>query len=237
MRTNNHTMKNLIPDNSTSSIHFVLCESCFWSATILKMREDSVCPACADSNVSFIPLSINESSRLSMSAKSWLEASFSSAKRNAVRQPGVGFDNDLVNKNNNIISTIPGAWISFETITSSVLRYQRRYKLTADLTSITTYNRAHCENRFKYTKPLLGASKRRMFKRMPRWGKESSMWKIDIARLLTQNKQLVVVAIEFGCSAIIYSCYLGEITLAYQRSAAEKTTTSMMISRERRAIE
>jgi hypothetical protein len=81
MRTNNHTMKNLILDNSTSSIHFVLCESCFWSATILKMREDSVCPACADSNVSFIPLSINESSRLSMSAKSWLEASLSSAKK------------------------------------------------------------------------------------------------------------------------------------------------------------
>src|ERR687896_2031017 len=80
MRTNNHTMKNLILDNSTSSIHFVLCESCFWSATILKMREDSVCPACADSNVSFIPLSINESSQLSMSAKSWLEASFSSSK-------------------------------------------------------------------------------------------------------------------------------------------------------------
>lgn len=81
MRTNNHTMKNLILDNSTSSIHFVLCESCFWSATILKMREDSVCPACADSNISFIPLSINESSRLSMSAKSWLEASVSSAKK------------------------------------------------------------------------------------------------------------------------------------------------------------
>ena len=81
MRTNNHTMKNLILDNSTSSFHFVLCESCFWSATILKMREDSVCPACADSNVSFIPLSINESSRLSMSAKSWLEASLSSAKK------------------------------------------------------------------------------------------------------------------------------------------------------------
>src|ERR687892_1272920 len=81
MRTNNHTMKNLILDNSTSSIHFVLCESCFWSATILKMGEDCVCPACADSNVSFIPLSINESSRLSMSAKSWLEASLPSAKK------------------------------------------------------------------------------------------------------------------------------------------------------------
>jgi hypothetical protein len=98
MHTNNHMMKNLIVDNSTSSIHFVLCESCFWSATILKMREDSVCPACADSNVSFIPLSINESSRLSMSAKSWLEASFSSAKRDFVRQPSSGFDNNRVNK-------------------------------------------------------------------------------------------------------------------------------------------
>jgi hypothetical protein len=109
MRTNNHTMKNLIPDNSTSSLHFVLCESCFWSATILKIREDSVCPACTDSNVSFIPLSINESSRLSMSAKSWLEASSSSAKRDYVRQPGTGLDNDIVNKNNDIITTVSGA--------------------------------------------------------------------------------------------------------------------------------
>src|SRR5918992_193761 len=91
MRTNNHTMKNLILDNSTSSIHFVLCESCFWSATILKMREDSVCPACTNSNVSFIPLSINESSQLSMSAKSWLEASFLPQKVTQ-RQPRIGFE-------------------------------------------------------------------------------------------------------------------------------------------------
>ena len=74
MCTNNHTMENLILDNSTSSIHFVLCESCFWSATILKMGEDSVCPVCADSNVSFIPLSKNERSRLSMSpSHGWLD--------------------------------------------------------------------------------------------------------------------------------------------------------------------
>src|ERR671918_1790605 len=86
MRTNNHTMKNLILDNSTSSLHFVLCESCFWSATILKMGEDYVCPTCTDSNVSFIPLSINESSRLSMSAKSWLEASLPSAKKGSDSQ-------------------------------------------------------------------------------------------------------------------------------------------------------
>jgi hypothetical protein len=81
MLTNNHTTKNLILDNSTSSVHFVLCESCFWSATILKMGEDFVCSICANSNVSFIPLSLNESSRLGMSAKSWLEASFSAAKK------------------------------------------------------------------------------------------------------------------------------------------------------------
>ena len=86
MRTNNHMMKNLILDNSISSIHFALCGSCFWSATILKMAEDCVCPRCADSNVSFIPLSINESSRLSMSAKSWLEASSPSAKKGSDSQ-------------------------------------------------------------------------------------------------------------------------------------------------------
>ena len=58
----------------TSHRHFALCESCFWSATILKRREDSVCPVCADSNISFIPLSINERSRLSMSPSyGWLD--------------------------------------------------------------------------------------------------------------------------------------------------------------------
>jgi hypothetical protein len=48
---------------------------------MLNMREDSVCPTCTDSNVSFIPLSIDESSRLSMSTKSWLEASLPSARK------------------------------------------------------------------------------------------------------------------------------------------------------------
>lgn len=87
MRTNNPMTENLILDNSTSGLHFVLCESCFWSATLLKIRENFVCLACADVNISFIPLSINESSRLSMSAKSWLESSFSSAKKNSAWQP------------------------------------------------------------------------------------------------------------------------------------------------------
>jgi hypothetical protein len=101
MHTNSREMENLVLDNSTSGLHFVLCESCFWSATLLKIREDFVCPACADANVSFIPLSINESYRLSMSAKSWLEASFSSAKKNSARERWAGFDDARVNKNNN----------------------------------------------------------------------------------------------------------------------------------------
>src|ERR687893_177045 len=85
MHTNNDTMKHLIFDNSTSSLHFVLSESCFWSATILTMKDDSMCPICTDSNVAFIPLSINESSRLSISAKSWLEALLPSTKKGSIR--------------------------------------------------------------------------------------------------------------------------------------------------------
>ena len=70
------------------------------------MREESVCPACANSYVSFIPLLINESSRLSMSAKSWLEASFSSAKKGLCTTAMMGFDNDRVNEKNDIITTV-----------------------------------------------------------------------------------------------------------------------------------
>ncbi len=102
----------VLDNNNTSSIYFVLCESCFWSVTILKRREDSVCPVCAYSNVSFIPLSINESSQLSMNSKAWREALFSSAKRDYVRQPGTGLDNDRVSKNNDITTTVSGAWTS-----------------------------------------------------------------------------------------------------------------------------
>jgi hypothetical protein len=111
MPTNNPMMKNLIRDNSTSGLHFVLCESCFWSATLLKITEDFVCPVCADVNVSFIPLSINESSRLSMSAKSWLESSFSSAKKNSACSHGqvsttLGFNKNNEDNNNNHHSTM-----------------------------------------------------------------------------------------------------------------------------------
>ncbi|HXV46582.1 MAG TPA: hypothetical protein VD736_07915, partial [Nitrososphaera sp.] len=68
------TMENLLPNNY-SSLHFALCESCFWSATILKMREFIVCPACPDSNVSLIPLAVDEQYRIKLGTSAGLELS------------------------------------------------------------------------------------------------------------------------------------------------------------------
>jgi len=53
-------------------------------ATILNIKDDFVCPICTDSDVAFIPLLINESSQLSISAKSWLEALLPSARKGSV---------------------------------------------------------------------------------------------------------------------------------------------------------
>jgi hypothetical protein len=75
MRATNPVMENLLPNSINR--HFALCESCFWSATILKMKEYIACPTCADSIVSLIPLTTNESYRLKLSQASGLEISFS----------------------------------------------------------------------------------------------------------------------------------------------------------------
>jgi hypothetical protein len=58
---------------------FVLCESCFWSATLLYGRDIS-CPACPGS-VSLIPLAKDEEYRLKLSPSAGLELSFSRPKR------------------------------------------------------------------------------------------------------------------------------------------------------------
>jgi hypothetical protein len=108
IQANNYLIEDLVLENRTCSIHFSICQSCFWSATILKMGEDSVCPACAGSNLSFIPLSTNESSRLSVSTKSWLEASFSSSKNNSARHLHIGLDKDTINRNNGLIGPTLG---------------------------------------------------------------------------------------------------------------------------------
>lgn len=76
-----HTfMENLLPD-SPAARHFALCESCFWSATILRMEHDVACPACTDSNVSLIPLAIDELYRIKLGSSAGLELSISRRSR------------------------------------------------------------------------------------------------------------------------------------------------------------
>lgn len=55
---------------------FALCESCFWSATLLYERDVS-CPSCPGSSVSLIPLAKDEEYRLKVSPSTGLELSFS----------------------------------------------------------------------------------------------------------------------------------------------------------------
>ena len=54
---------------------FALCESCFWSATVLYERDVS-CPSCPDSTVSLIPLAKDEEYRLKVSPSAGLELTF-----------------------------------------------------------------------------------------------------------------------------------------------------------------
>lgn len=58
---------------------FALCESCFWSATLLSDRDVS-CPSCLDSTVSLIPLAKDDEYRLRISPSAGLELSFSRPK-------------------------------------------------------------------------------------------------------------------------------------------------------------
>lgn len=79
MRAINPVMENPLQGGSPGR-HFALCESCFWSATILKIKEYIGCPMCPDSNVSLIPLATNESYRMNIDPKTGLELSFSHVK-------------------------------------------------------------------------------------------------------------------------------------------------------------
>jgi hypothetical protein len=60
---------------------FALCESCFWSATILKPNDNSIpgsdsCPVCSKGYVSLIPLAADEVYELKVRPKGGLEMSF-----------------------------------------------------------------------------------------------------------------------------------------------------------------
>jgi hypothetical protein len=66
---------------------FVLCKSCFWSATIFKSKQKNVhinnsCPVCSNSNISLNPLAKDEAYELHVRSKGGLEMRFSKAKAN-----------------------------------------------------------------------------------------------------------------------------------------------------------
>ncbi|MGI0028512.1 MAG: hypothetical protein ACREAQ_02220, partial [Nitrososphaera sp.] len=64
---------------------FALCESCFWSATILVMKDKVARPLCFNGDcVALIPLAINESYRLILTPESGLEVLFSDATNGSV---------------------------------------------------------------------------------------------------------------------------------------------------------
>jgi hypothetical protein len=56
---------------------FGLCESCYWTATILREIESYQCPVCHSDNVSLIPLNKNEKYQYSIERKQGLQISFS----------------------------------------------------------------------------------------------------------------------------------------------------------------
>ena len=66
----------------TDNCHFVLCESCFWSATIFKSvtqeHKTNACPICFnDNSIMLIPLTRDEVYELSVRSKDGLEMKFS----------------------------------------------------------------------------------------------------------------------------------------------------------------
>lgn len=80
MRATNPVMENLLPNNA-SGLHFALCESCFWSASILRMKEQVACPMCVNASISMIPLAIDEQYRIKIDSGAGLELSFSKKSR------------------------------------------------------------------------------------------------------------------------------------------------------------
>jgi hypothetical protein len=65
-----------------SERHFALCESCFWSATVLFGKDAPACPSCStEGSVSMIPLAKDEEYRVKLSPCTGIEMSFSRAKK------------------------------------------------------------------------------------------------------------------------------------------------------------
>lgn len=56
---------------------FAICQSCFWTATILGRTESYECPLCPGKNVDLIPLNLNEKYKYDLSTNKGLKIKFS----------------------------------------------------------------------------------------------------------------------------------------------------------------
>jgi hypothetical protein len=56
---------------------FALCESCYWTATILTKIESHECPVCRAGNVALIPLSLDEKYEYEFEPKNGIQIKFS----------------------------------------------------------------------------------------------------------------------------------------------------------------
>jgi hypothetical protein len=69
-----YSVSPLVKSTNASDRQFALCESCFWSATILRSGGKNVhlissCPICSSDNISLIPLASDEAYELYVRSK------------------------------------------------------------------------------------------------------------------------------------------------------------------------
>jgi hypothetical protein len=81
-----YSVSPLVKSSYTADRQFALCESCFWSATILRSRERNVhiinsCPICSSDSISLIPLTNDDVYELRFRSKGGLEIKFSRANK------------------------------------------------------------------------------------------------------------------------------------------------------------
>jgi hypothetical protein len=76
----------LVKRSYAADRQFALCDSCFWSATILRSGERNVhitssCPVCSSDNISVIPITSDDVYELDVGSKGGLQIEFSRASK------------------------------------------------------------------------------------------------------------------------------------------------------------
>jgi hypothetical protein len=78
----NTAINSRIESSYVPARQFLLCETCFWSATIIRSTQKNAiiinsCPVCSNTNISVIPLTNDDVYELYVRSKGGLEMKFS----------------------------------------------------------------------------------------------------------------------------------------------------------------